>query len=92
MTETEVQREVVIVPSAGLHARPAAGIASLMKGFSASAKVESGDKSADARSQLGLLTLGAACGATAKITAAGEDAVEAVDAIARVLTTEEEGA
>jgi len=92
LTDTEAQREVVIVPSAGLHARPVAEIVELMKGFSASVKVEACGKSADARSQIGLLTLGATCGTTAKITGAGEDAAEAVEAIAAVLSTEEDGA
>ncbi len=89
MTDASVQRSVVITNSAGLHARPAAALVEMMKGFSASVTVEVGAKSADARSIMSVLALGAGTGDKATITAVGDDAAEAVSQIEALLTSED---
>lgn len=65
----------------GLHARPAALFVQTAKQFKSNIKVRHGDKEADAKSILGVLTLGANQGAVVTIQAEGEDAEEALKAI-----------
>ena len=62
----------------GLHARPAAQIATAVGALSADVAVEAGGQRADAASSLELLTLGAGQGAEITVSAIGTDAEQAV--------------
>ena len=68
----------------GLHARPAALFVQTAKKFQSDIKVRHGDKEANAKSILGVLTLGAGQGAVVTIRAEGEDAEEALKAIKKL--------
>ena len=66
---------------AGLHARPAALFVQTAKQFESDVKVTHGKREANAKSILGVLTLGANQGAVITIRAEGEDAGQALAAL-----------
>lgn len=84
-----VEKEATVVPEEGLHARPAAKFVKTAKGFSSDIKVIKGDKEANAKSSLNLMTLGARHDDKITIRAEGEDEEEAVEALAELLSQEE---
>lgn len=65
-----------------LHARPAGLFVRTAARFRSRVTVVAGDKQADARSILGVLALGAEGGATLLLRAEGDDAGEAISALA----------
>jgi phosphocarrier protein HPr len=65
----------------GLHARPAAVFVQTAKQFSSDVKVTHGEREANAKSILGVLTLGANQGAVVTIRAEGDDAEQALAAL-----------
>ena len=66
-----------------LHARPAGAFVKTALGFGANVLVASNGKQADAKSILAVLALGAGGGSELRLVADGDDAAEAVDALAR---------
>ena len=84
-----VQKETVVGPEAGLHARPAAQFVKTAKGFSSEIVVIKGETQANAKSSLKIMTLGARKGDTIVIRAEGDDAEEAVDALAELISADE---
>jgi phosphotransferase system HPr (HPr) family protein len=64
-----------------LHARPAAEFVRTAMGFESKLTVASGEREADAKSLLAILALGAKRGTTLRLTADGEDADAALDAL-----------
>lgn len=86
-----MEREVVVVPEAGLHARPAAMFVKEAKRYSSDIVVRKDDGTeANAKSLLKLMTLGAKHGDKLTIRAEGEDEDAAVEALAAVISREEE--
>lgn len=77
MTTTEVR----VSNPTGLHARPAASLVSLAKSFVSTITIKYGDKSANAKSILAVLALGASQGATLTISTDGVDEQVALDQI-----------
>lgn len=79
----ELERSVELSNKYGLHARASTRLAQLAKGFGSDVRIsrEDGDEKVDAKSILGLLTLGAEKGQTIRIHTCGEDAEEAMEAI-----------
>lgn len=84
-----VEKEVVVAPEEGLHARPAAQFVKTAKGFSSDIKVIKDGTEANAKSSLNLMTLGATQGDKLLIRADGEDAEAAVEALAELISSEE---
>jgi len=80
-----VERELEIVNRLGLHARAAAKLAKLAESFRATIKVEKDGLAADAKSVMGMLLLCGQIGTKVRIRAEGDDAAEAVDAIAALV-------
>ena len=80
-----VEREAVVVPEEGLHARPAAQFVKAAKAYSSDIRVIKGDTEANAKSSLNLMTLGATHGDKLTIRAEGEDEEAAADALAELL-------
>jgi phosphotransferase system HPr (HPr) family protein len=70
-----------------LHARPAADFVRAAMGFSASLRVAAGEREADAKSLLSVLALGAKGGTELRLTAAGDDAAAALEALSARVTT-----
>lgn len=85
-----VEKEAVVVPEAGLHARPAALFVKEAKSYGSDIVVVKDGNEANAKSSLKLMTLGAKHGDTLLIRAEGEDEEAAVDALVAILSKEEE--
>jgi phosphocarrier protein HPr len=69
-----------------LHARPAGALAVAAGRFAAVIKVTAGDHTADAKSVLGVMGLGATSGQHLSVQASGPDAREAVAALIAILS------
>ena len=82
---TVVCRSVTICNRRGLHARAAAKFVTLAERFDASVDVIRDGQTVSARSIMGLMMLGAGCGATIELRAEGWGAKEALDALAALV-------
>lgn len=80
-----LQRSMVVRDEVGLHARPAALFVKEASKFKAAIIVRHGDKEANAKSILEVLSLDAAQGAELSVSADGEDAREALDSLHALL-------
>ena len=80
-----ISRNVTIVNSMGLHPRPATFFVQNAHKFKSSVWVESGDRKVNAKSLLGVLSLGIAKGMTVTIIADGYDEDEALDALEKLI-------
>ncbi|TVR40492.1 MAG: HPr family phosphocarrier protein [Planctomycetota bacterium] len=80
-----IERSVTISNKMGLHARPSTAIAGAAGNFSSQVWLEKEGLSVDAKSVLELLMLAAECGSTVTISAEGDDAEAAVDAIVSLI-------
>ena len=83
-----VSRTLRIANPSGLHARPAAEIVEKAMDFDADVTIMAGERHANAISITQVLALGAAVGDTVTVSAAGDDAAEALDAVVSVLLDE----
>jgi phosphocarrier protein HPr len=83
------ERETTVGPEAGLHARPAAKFVKTAKQFSSEIVVRKGEKEANAKSPLKIMTLGAKKGDTIVIRAEGDDAQEAVDVLTELISVDD---
>jgi phosphotransferase system HPr (HPr) family protein len=79
------EAEVTLPAAVDLHARPAAQVVRAATGFTATVHLHAGDRSADAKSLLAVLALGARGGTTLRLRAEGADADAAVEALAAVV-------
>ncbi len=79
------ESEFVVQSELGLHARPASQFVALAARFRAAIHVGRGGEWVDGRSILSLLSLAAGRGTALRIRAEGEDAIEAVTALGRLL-------
>jgi phosphotransferase system HPr (HPr) family protein len=70
-----------------LHARPAADFVRAAMAFSADVRVAAGEREVDAKSLLSVLALGAKGGTELRLTASGDDAAAALEALgARIVS------
>jgi phosphocarrier protein len=79
-----IERMITITNRAGIHARPAAIVVQTTKDFKCSIYIEKGANRINAKSIMGVLTLGAAYGTELRLIADGEGEAEAMEALARV--------
>ena len=77
-----VEKIVTVLNRAGVHARPSSLIVQATKNFKCSIHFEKGSERINAKSIMGVITLGASYGTEIKVVAEGEGAKEAVDIIA----------
>ena len=82
MSNLKVSRTVTIVNRRGLHARAAAKFVTLAERFSAAVEVTRGDQIVSAQSIMGLMMLGAGQGSEIELIGDGNDASEAIAALA----------
>lgn len=80
-----ISRNVSIKNSVGLHARPATFFVQKANSYKCSIWVEKEDCRVNAKSLLGVLSLGIAQGVTINIIADGADEAEAVDGLAALI-------
>ena len=83
-----VTREVTIKNSVGLHARPATFFIQKANSFKSSIWVEREDRRVNAKSLLGVLSLGIVKGMEITLVADGPDEEAAVDALSSLIDNE----
>ncbi|MDR2658585.1 MAG: HPr family phosphocarrier protein [Spirochaetaceae bacterium] len=82
-----VEKIIKVVNRAGIHARPASLIVGLTKDFKSSIYFEQDSNRINAKSILGIITLGAVYNSEIKIIAEGEDEHEAADRLLRLFAS-----
>jgi phosphocarrier protein len=82
-----VKREMTITNNIGLHARPATFFIQKANTFKASVWIEKDDRKVNAKSLLGVLSLGIAKGMVVSLIADGVDENEAVDGLINLVQT-----
>ncbi len=75
------QRQLTLTNKRGLHARAATRLVQCCQPFSARVSVANGALAGDADNIMSLLMLAAPCGTTLTVSAEGEDAEAALDAV-----------
>ena len=86
MTDKDTaQRDVTISNKRGLHARASANFVNMAETFNAQISVSRGDETVNATSIMGLMMLGASIDTNITITAKGQDAEAAIDALAALV-------
>ena len=82
-----VKKEVTITNNVGLHARPATFFIQKANTFKSSVWIEKDDRKVNAKSLLGVLSLGIAQGTSIAIIADGSDESVAVDELVKLIET-----
>ena len=80
-----VERTVQILNKNGLHARPAAEIVKLAAKYASEITISRDGTEVNGKSIMGVMMLAAECGASIVLRATGDDAEQAVDAIATLI-------
>ncbi len=83
---SEIIQDVTIVNKFGLHARPAMQFVELANKYACSLEVAKGALVVDAKSIMSVMRLAATKDTVLKITADGDDAEEAIEALADLIT------
>jgi phosphocarrier protein len=78
------EKTVTVINRAGIHARPSAILVQKTKNFKANIYMEKGGDRINAKSIMGIITLGASYGTELRIIADGEDEEDAVETIVRL--------
>ncbi len=81
-------REFHIIAETGIHARPATLLVQAASKFNSDINLEYNGKSVNLKSIMGVMSLGVGQGADVTITADGDDAKEAIEAIADTMKKE----
>jgi phosphocarrier protein len=79
-----IERMIKIQNRAGIHARPAAMLVQATKDFKSQIYLEKNNDRINAKSIMGIITLGAAFGTELRILAEGEDEEAAVDTLVKL--------
>ena len=82
-----ITKEIIIQNTVGLHARPATFFIQKANSFKSSIWIEKNERRANAKSLLGVLSLGIIKGDSIKILADGEDDASAVDGLVNLILT-----
>lgn len=85
--DKSICRDLQIVNRLGMHARPASLFVQTATRFKAEIMVKKDKQLIDGKSILGLLMLAAGHGSALTVTAHGEDAAEALDAIEQLIAS-----
>ena len=80
-----LKKDVTITNNIGLHARPATFFIQKANSFKASVWIEKDDRKVNAKSLLGVLSLGIAKGMTVTLIADGVDEAEAIDGLVKLI-------
>ena len=82
-----ISREITIQNNVGLHARPATFFIQKANSYKASIWVEKDDRRVNAKSLLGVLSLGIVKGMSVTLIADGPDEADALDGLTELITT-----
>ncbi|MFW6284940.1 MAG: HPr family phosphocarrier protein [Bacillota bacterium] len=80
-----MKKELVIQSTEGLHAILASKLVHLASAYESDVHLEYADKTVDAKSVLGLMSLAVPAGENVVVKAEGNDAQEAIEEISRLL-------
>jgi phosphocarrier protein len=78
-------REIEIKNKTGIHARPATMLAKKAEEFSADIKYIYEGREVDGRNSMGIISLAVSAGNTIQIKAEGDDALEALDVLEKII-------
>jgi len=78
------EKIVKVVNRAGIHARPSALLVQTTKNFSSNIYIEKGTDRINAKSIMGIITLGASYGTELRIIAEGDDEETAVETLVKL--------
>jgi len=81
MGTQKVQAKTTITNRLGMHARPATAFVQIANTFQSDIQVSKETQKADAKSVMQVMMLAVTCGTEIKITAEGDDADQAIDAL-----------
>ena len=81
------QRDVEIVNKLGLHARPSAKLTQLVSSFKSQVFMTRNGRRINAKSIMGVMMLAAAKGSIITLETDGEDEVEAINALAELISS-----
>ena len=82
-----VKKEVIVTNNIGLHARPATFFIQKANTYKSSVWVEKDERKVNAKSLLGVLSLGIAKGMSITLIADGQDEVGAIDGLVELIQT-----
>ena len=82
-----IQRDVTVTNNIGLHARPATFFIQKANSFKSSIWIEKDERKVNAKSLLGVLSMGIAKGMTVTLVADGTDEDTALDALVALVQT-----
>lgn len=83
-----LSREIIVVNDVGLHARPATFFIQKANSYKASIWIEKDDRRVNAKSLLGVLSMGIVKGTAITIIADGEDEAEAIEGLDSLIANE----
>jgi phosphocarrier protein len=81
------QRDVEIINKLGLHARPSARLTQLASSFRSNVFMARNGRRVNAKSIMGVMMLAAAKGSTVTLETEGEDEMEAINALAGLISS-----
>jgi phosphocarrier protein HPr len=84
------ERTVTVASANGLHARPASLFVQAVANSGLTVNLTKGDKTLNAASILGVISLGVEHGDSVMLTAEGENAEAVLDELATILTTDQD--
>ena len=85
-----VSKEVVVINSTGLHARPATLLVKKASSFKSDVSIEFNGKKANVKSLIGVLSLGVTKDSKITVMASGDDETLAVEEIVKLIDSLEE--
>lgn len=85
-----ITKDLVVTCPSGLHARPATLLVKKASSFKSSVFVEHKGKKANAKSLIGVLSLGASKGAEIKLMVEGDDEVHAAEELEKLIVNMDE--
>lgn len=84
-----MEKKITVQLEHGLHIRPAKQFVKLSTGYQSEVTLTKGDKSANGKSILGLMSMAIQQGEEVTLTVQGSDEVEAMAALEKLLTEKE---
>ena len=78
------EKKITVINRAGIHARPSAILVQTTKNFNSNIYLEKNNDRINAKSIMGIITLGAAFGTELTIIAEGDDEEAAVEAVVKL--------
>jgi len=86
----KIEKELTVVNSKGLHARPAALFVGLVEKYDVTVTLAKGDEVVNGKSIMGILMLGAVTGTVLNVTVEGDKAKEAMAEFEKFFNKQEE--